>query len=68
MDNALKNPLSLFDVKGKVAVITGASGAFGAVAAEALASAGAKLLLTPAKRPSLKPSWRNVAARRMSWA
>ena len=25
----LRNPLSMFDVKGKVAVITGASGAFG---------------------------------------
>ena len=25
----LRNPLSMFDVKGKVAVITGASGTFG---------------------------------------
>lgn len=54
MDNALKDPLSLFDVKGKVAVITGASGAFGAVAAEALASAGAKLLLTAGKAAELE--------------
>ena len=36
----LKNPLSLFDVKGKVAVVTGASGAFGALAAKILAGAG----------------------------
>ena len=34
--SALDNPLSMFDVKGKVALITGASGAFGAVAARAI--------------------------------
>ena len=32
-DDFLTNPASLFDVKGKVAVITGASGALGALAA-----------------------------------
>jgi len=42
---SLGNPLSLFDVTGKVALITGASGAFGAVAAEALSSAGCKLVM-----------------------
>jgi NAD(P)-dependent dehydrogenase (short-subunit alcohol dehydrogenase family) len=36
----------LFDVTGKVAIITGATGGFGAVAAEALAAAGAKVMLT----------------------
>jgi NAD(P)-dependent dehydrogenase (short-subunit alcohol dehydrogenase family) len=36
---AYANPLSLFDVRGKVAIVTGASGAFGALAAEALAAA-----------------------------
>jgi NAD(P)-dependent dehydrogenase (short-subunit alcohol dehydrogenase family) len=40
------DPLSLFDVTGKVAIVTGASGAFGALAAEVLATAGAKLVLT----------------------
>ena len=30
-DAFLKNPLSLFDVKGKTAIVTGASGAFGAL-------------------------------------
>lgn len=39
------NPLSMFDVKGKVALITGASGAFGAVAAECLSRAGAHVVL-----------------------
>lgn len=36
----------LFDVTGKVAIITGATGGFGAVAAKALAAAGAKVMLT----------------------
>jgi NAD(P)-dependent dehydrogenase (short-subunit alcohol dehydrogenase family) len=47
------DPLSLFSVKGKVAVITGASGAFGAVAADVLASAGAKLVLAAGKTKEL---------------
>lgn len=49
----LKNPLQLFDVKGKVAVITGASGAFGALAARVLAGAGCKLVLTAGKKAEL---------------
>jgi NAD(P)-dependent dehydrogenase (short-subunit alcohol dehydrogenase family) len=39
----LRNPLSLFDIRGKVAIVTGASGAFGALAAQVLAGAGAKI-------------------------
>ena len=53
MSDYLKNPLSLFDVKGKVAVITGASGAFGALAAQILANAGCKLVLTAGKKADL---------------
>lgn len=49
----LRNPLSLFDVKGKVAVVTGASGAFGALAAKILAGAGCKLVLTAGKKSDL---------------
>jgi len=49
----LKNPASLFDVKGKVAIITGASGAFGALAARVLAGAGCKLVLTAGKKAEL---------------
>jgi len=41
----MKNPLSVFDVAGKVALITGASGAFGAVAAQCLSGAGAKVVI-----------------------
>ena len=38
--------LDLFDVTGKVAIITGATGGFGAAAAKALAAAGARVMLT----------------------
>ncbi|MDD7972676.1 SDR family NAD(P)-dependent oxidoreductase [Roseinatronobacter alkalisoli] len=41
----LPTPLDMFDIRGKVALITGASGAFGAVAARVLAGAGARLVL-----------------------
>ncbi len=40
----LKHPQGLFDISGKVAIVTGASGAFGALAAQVLAGAGAKVL------------------------
>ena len=53
MTDWLSNPASLFDVKGKVAVITGASGAFGALAAKVLAGAGCKLALTAGKKSEL---------------
>src|SRR5215470_11959259 len=39
-EDILKNPLSLFDIRGKTAIVTGASGAFGALAAKVLAAAG----------------------------
>lgn len=42
---SLQDPLKMFDVTGKVALITGASGAFGAVAAECLSSAGCQVVL-----------------------
>ncbi len=42
----LKNPLGLFDIKGKIAIVTGASGAFGALSAKTLAGAGANVVLT----------------------
>src|SRR5260370_42076751 len=41
----LKNPLSLFDVSGKTAIVTGATGAFGAMAAKVLSGAGANVVL-----------------------
>lgn len=42
---SLDNPVSLFDVAGKVALITGASGSFGEVAARCLSGAGCKVVL-----------------------
>lgn len=47
------NPLSLFDISGKVAVVTGASGAFGALAAQVLATAGAKLAIVAGNADAL---------------
>ncbi len=52
-DDWLKNPATLFDVKGKVAIITGASGAFGALAARVLSGAGCKLVLSAGKKNEL---------------
>ena len=50
----IMNPLSLFEVRDKVAIITGASGAFGAVAARVLSGAGCKLVLTAGKKAELE--------------
>ena len=49
----LKNPASLFDIRGKVAVVTGASGAFGMLAAQVLAGAGARLVLAAGNAKAL---------------
>ena len=48
-----RDPRSLFDVKGKTAIVTGASGAFGLVAAKVLAGAGCNLVLTAGKKSEL---------------
>ena len=53
ISEALRNPLSLFDVKGKVTVITGASGAFGAGCAVALAALGVKVVLVSGSKEEL---------------
>lgn len=45
-EDFLKNPLSLFDVRGKTAIVTGATGAFGALAAKVLAGAGCNVVLS----------------------
>ena len=46
---------SLFDVTGKVALITGASGGFGQASAKGLAKAGAKVMLTGRSVDKLEP-------------
>ena len=53
-EDFLKNPASLFDIKGKTAIVTGASGAFGALAAKVLAGAGANVVLAASKVEELK--------------
>src|SRR5215471_7202031 len=53
-EDIFKNPLSLFDVRGKTAVITGATGAFGALAAKVLAGAGANVLICANNAAELK--------------
>ena len=53
-EDYLKNPLSLFDVKGKTAVITGATGAFGALAAQVLSGAGCNVVLSAGGAEALK--------------
>ena len=53
-EGLLKDPLSLFSVKGKTAIVTGATGAFGAVAAKTLAAAGANVVLAASNADGLK--------------
>ena len=56
---SLNDPHAMFDVHGKVALITGASGAFGAVAAQCLSGAGCKVVLAAGNADALE----DVAAR-----
>jgi NAD(P)-dependent dehydrogenase (short-subunit alcohol dehydrogenase family) len=53
-EDIYKNPLSLFDVRGKTAIVTGATGAFGAVAAKTLAGAGANVVIAAGNAANLK--------------
>jgi len=51
--DVIRNPASLFDISGKVAIVTGASGAFGALAARILAGAGARVALVAGNAAAL---------------
>jgi NAD(P)-dependent dehydrogenase (short-subunit alcohol dehydrogenase family) len=53
-DDFLKNPLSLFEIKGKTAIVTGATGALGALAAKVFAGAGANVVLSASRTDELK--------------
>src|SRR5919205_30828 len=53
-EDFLKNPLSLFDIRAKTAIVTGATGAFGALAAKVLAGAGANVAICASKADELK--------------
>ncbi len=50
----LKNPLGLFDVSGKSAIVTGASGAFGRGVSIALGALGARLTLASGNSEALE--------------
>lgn len=51
----IPTPQELFDVSGKSAIVTGATGAFGAAAAMGLAKAGARVMCTGRKAETLAP-------------
>jgi NAD(P)-dependent dehydrogenase (short-subunit alcohol dehydrogenase family) len=53
-EDFLKNPLSLFEIKGQTAIVTGASGAFGAMSARVLAAASANVVLAAGNAGELK--------------
>ncbi len=53
-DTAPASPLHLFDLNGRSALITGATGAFGRAAAEALAAAGARVTVAGGTRDKLE--------------
>jgi len=52
-DDALRNPLSLFDVSGKTAIVVGASGAFGRTVSIGLGALGVNLLLASGSEDEL---------------
>jgi NAD(P)-dependent dehydrogenase (short-subunit alcohol dehydrogenase family) len=53
---------NLFDIEGKVALITGATGGLGQAAASGLAKAGVKVMLTGRNAEKLKPVADEIAA------
>lgn len=54
MSDVLRDPAALFSVRSKVAVVTGASGAFGALASQVLAAAGARMVLAAGRHGELE--------------
>ncbi len=54
MSGTLKSPQQLFDISGKVAIVTGALGAFGNIAVRSLAQAGCKLVIADDREDELE--------------
>lgn len=59
---------TLFDIRGKVALITGATGGLGKCAAEGLAQAGAKLMITGRSEDKLRKTAEELAAKNLEAA
>ena len=53
-EDLYKDPQSLFSVKGKTAIVTGATGVFGAMASKVLAGSGANVVLCANNAATLK--------------
>jgi NAD(P)-dependent dehydrogenase (short-subunit alcohol dehydrogenase family) len=62
LELARTRPLDLFDLSGRSALVTGATGAFGAAASRALAGAGAVLTLAGASNDKLEALREDVSA------
>ena len=62
MSDYLKNPHQLFDVKGKSAIIVGATGSFGKVCAQTLGNAGARLVITAGNAENLAETAKELEA------
>lgn len=58
--DTLKNPAELFDVAGKSALVVGATGALGSVAAVSLGAAGARMTLASGNKTNLDAVARDV--------
>ncbi len=62
LPRSVREPLSLFDVAGRSALVTGATGAFGRIAALALAAAGARVTLAAGNATKLDALGQEVKA------
>ena len=60
--NSATTPMVRFDFSDKVAIVTGSAGGIGQAYAEALANAGAAVIV--ADIDAMRPSWRRASARR----
>lgn len=58
----MTSPLSLFDVSGRSALVTGATGAFGGAASRALAAAGCRVTLAAGTKDKLEALGAEIAA------
>ncbi len=61
--DGVSHPSALFDVSGRSALVVGATGAFGQMAARALAAGGARLTLTGANREKLEELAKSLRSR-----